>query len=139
MDDAHLLIEHAEFAVGDHFLVCIPLSPIGIHAANVTAIFWRRLWIQVFVRLGKVEGESIDGDVVLAREVLRDTCQITLDEVETGYPANWLSPVVHPVLHEGQTLEQVFVLEGQLLARGIRGFKPLGGHIAVDHRVRYSF
>lgn len=105
MDDRHLLVEHARLTVCHHFLLSVPPGSIREHTPDVPAVFWRRGRLLVFVRLLEVLNEGVYRNVVLACEILRDTSQLALDEVQTRNPTDRLRTVVYPILHESQPLQ----------------------------------
>lgn len=92
----------------------VPARPFEVQAVAIDAVLGRGARVAVRQHL-EVEGELVDGDGVLAGEVLHSAGEEGLSEEEARQPEDAGPSLVTPVLQGAEALAQVRHVAGQRL------------------------
>mmetsp|Transcript_43866 Transcript_43866/g.98300 ORF Transcript_43866/g.98300 Transcript_43866/m.98300 type:complete len:233 (+) Transcript_43866:211-909(+) len=130
VDEGHAGVENFGLRLRQLPSLPIPATCFKEQAISVDTII--RLHREVLL-LGveEVEGQGVNGNLVLAREILRGSRGESLREVDTTEPEHHGRPVVHPFLEELETLNEVIDVATKRLQRRVRVFQPHGRGFAI--------
>ena len=117
----------------------VELRALQEKAVHVRAVFRAGPEVCVFGHDFEVVLELVDGDAVLAREVLEDASEEALREVEAGEPVDGRLAFEHPLLEEVDALAEVFHVRGQRLETRVGAVHPDLGHFVHFDEVEGFF
>mmetsp|Transcript_82996 Transcript_82996/g.169159 ORF Transcript_82996/g.169159 Transcript_82996/m.169159 type:complete len:545 (-) Transcript_82996:1107-2741(-) len=123
VNQRHACIKYLGLGLRQFPLGPIPTARFKEQTVGVDPVIWLHREL-LFLGIEKVEGQCIDGDLILSRKVLGGSSGKGLGKVDAAEPKHHRGTVVHPLLEELQPFHQVVDIASQRLQRWIGMLEP---------------